>query len=84
MEREFRVIVKTFRGYSIEPREKAIKRAKQMISDIIEDGFGEGYQWARFEHELTLEHLGMIRMENGVAIGDNLDMRIATIKALLA
>lgn len=81
--KEFNVKVRTFRGYMIAPREKAIPRAKAMIREIIEDGFGEEQQFATFLHCDTNENLGMLKIEDGNLIGLDLDMRIATIKALL-
>ena len=84
MEKEFKVVVRTFRGYTTAPREKAIKVAKAMITDIIEDGFSEEHQWANFIKEGTQENLGLVKMTDGTLVGYDLNPRIATLKALLA
>ena len=83
MSKEFKVIVRTFRGYDVAPREKAIKMAKAMINEIIEDGFPTENQWAQFIHEDTKENLGMVHVTCGVLEGLDLDNRICTLKALL-
>lgn len=86
--KEFKVRVVTANkygsSYTIENREDAIRAGKNKIKDLIALGKPLEECVVKFYHADTFQYLGSIKaIDEETVIGENLDMRINTIKALL-
>ena len=83
--KEFNVRVESTNDMRVVAREEAIKEAKRQIKNLIDAGYTKNQIWANLYHEETGEHLANVELAGRDEIQlENVDSRIATIRALLS